>query len=438
MDELVKGESDEVTDKVIDIQIPENVELILNTLMEQGYEAYAVGGCVRDAVLGRTPHDWDITTSAKPQEVKQLFRKTIDTGIAHGTVTVMMNHTGYEVTTYRIDGEYEDGRHPKNVEFTGNLIEDLKRRDFTINAMAYNHIHGLVDAFNGIEDINNGRIRCVGNSIDRFNEDALRILRAIRFAAGLDFEIEDETKDAIGILAANLQKISKERIQAELEKLLMSKHPEKLKIAYETGVSTVILPELNRVMDLGIGEVVIELLCNIEENHYLRWAALLCMAESKGCVGILRGLKFDNKTIDIVSRVVGASRKKIPFEYSDIRKSIYEIGEDIYEYYLSFMKYFVQYSISGQAVSQSDMEQWEKRYHEIMDKKQCISMKMLSLNGRDLIELGIPRGEKVGEELNRLLYMVLEEPELNERDKLINIFKYQHSYNNISEENQRK
>lgn len=427
-----------MTDKVIDIQIPENVELILNTLMEQGYEAYAVGGCVRDAVLGRTPHDWDITTSAKPQEVKQLFRKTIDTGIAHGTVTVMIHHNGYEVTTYRIDGEYEDGRHPKNVEFTGNLIEDLKRRDFTINAMAYNHIRGLVDAFDGIEDINKGRIRCVGNSIDRFNEDALRILRAIRFAAGLDFEIENETKEAIGILATNLQKISKERIQAELEKLLMSKHPERLRIAYETGVSAVILPELNRIMDLGIGEIVIELLCNIEENHYLRWAALLCMAEQKDCVEILKGLKFDNKTVDIVSRVVGASRRTIPLEYSDIRKSIYEIGEDIYDYYLSFMKYFIQYSISNQNLNQTDIEQWENRYHEIMDKKQCISMKMLCFNGRDLIELGIPRGEKVGEELNRLLYMVLEEPELNERDKLINIFKYQHSYNNISEENQRK
>ena len=210
-----------MTDMMINIRIPESVERILKTLMEHGYEAYAVGGCVRDAVLGRTPNDWDITTSAKPEAVKRLFRKTIDTGIAHGTVTVMLDHTGYEVTTYRIDGEYEDGRHPKNVEFTGNLVEDLKRRDFTINAMAYNHIHGLVDAFDGIGDIRCRRIRCVGNPSDRFNEDALRILRAIRFAAGLDFEIEDETRKAVAILAGNLRKISKERIQAELEKLLM-------------------------------------------------------------------------------------------------------------------------------------------------------------------------------------------------------------------------
>lgn len=427
-----------MTDKIIDIQIPENVQLILDTLMEHGYEAYAVGGCVRDAVLGRIPNDWDITTSAKPLEVKGLFRKTIDTGIAHGTVTVMINHIGYEVTTYRIDGEYEDGRHPKNVEFTGNLIEDLKRRDFTINAMAYNHVQGLVDAFDGISDIRCRQIKCVGNPIDRFNEDALRILRAIRFAAGLDFEIEDQTKEAIETLAGNLQKISKERIQAELEKLLMSNHPEKLKIAYETGVSAVILPELNRVMNMELGDVVIELLCNIEKNHYLRWAALLCLTGQKDCVEILKELKFDNKTVDIVSRITEAARKKIPSEYSDIRRSIYEIGEDIYECYLAFMKYFVRYSISGQSVNQTDMEQWENRYYEIMDKKQCISMKMLDLNGRDLIELGVPRGEKVGEELCKLLYLVLEEPELNDRDKLINIFKNQHSYNNISEENQRK
>lgn len=423
---------------MMNIQIPEPVQLILNTLMEHGYEAYAVGGCIRDAVLGRTPNDWDITTSAKPEEVKRLFRKTIDTGIIHGTVTVMLRHTGYEVTTYRIDGEYEDGRHPKNVEFTGNLVEDLKRRDFTINAMAYNHIHGLVDAFDGIGDIRRRRIRCVGNPVDRFNEDALRILRAIRFAAGLDFEIEEDTRKAVRLLAGNLQKISKERIQAELEKLLMSNHPEKLRIAYETGVSKVILPELDRIMDMGTGDEIIKLLSNIEKNHYLRWTALLCMSDRKQCSGILRELKFDNKTIDVVSRIVEASKKDIPDTPSQIRRSIYEIGEDIYEYYLTFMKYFTRYAISGKSKSRTEIGLWEERYKEIINKKQCVSMKMLHLNGRDLMDLGVPRGEKIGEELNWLFYQVLDNPELNDRDKLINIFKNHRSYNNISEENQQK
>ena len=167
--------------------MPQEVVRIINTLEQHGYEAYAVGGCVRDAMLGREPEDWDITTSAKPLEVKRLFRKTIDTGLQHGTITVMVNGEGYEVTTYRIDGEYEDGRHPKEVEFTSNLLEDLKRRDFTINAMAYNPKEGLVDAFEGIRDLKEKRIRCVGNALERFTEDALRILRAIRFRPSLDF-----------------------------------------------------------------------------------------------------------------------------------------------------------------------------------------------------------------------------------------------------------
>ena len=161
------------------IQLPEHVKQIIHRLQQEGYDAYAVGGCVRDTLLGRSPQDWDITTSAKPQVVKSLFSHTIDTGIAHGTVTVMLDHTGYEVTTYRIDGEYEDARHPKTVTFTGNLVEDLKRRDFTINAMAYNDTAGLVDAFDGIGDLKRHVIRCVGIPHDRFGEDALRMLRAL-------------------------------------------------------------------------------------------------------------------------------------------------------------------------------------------------------------------------------------------------------------------
>ena len=170
--------------------MPEKVSAIIRQLKSAGYDAYAVGGCVRDSVLGRTPHDWDITTSARPQQVKAVFGHTIDTGIQHGTVTVMLDHEGFEVTTYRIDGEYEDARHPKSVEYTLNLRDDLKRRDFTINAMAYNEDAGLVDAFDGRGDLKRGVIRCVGDPEERFTEDALRMLRAVRFAAQLGFSIE--------------------------------------------------------------------------------------------------------------------------------------------------------------------------------------------------------------------------------------------------------
>lgn len=175
------------------IELPEKVKRIIAILQRNGYEAYAVGGCVRDAMLGREPQDWDITTSALPDQVKALFSRTIDTGIQHGTVTVLLDREGFEVTTYRVDGKYEDGRHPSEVSFTASLAEDLKRRDFTVNAMAYNEKDGLIDLFDGAGDLKRGIIRCVGNAVERFSEDALRILRAFRFSAQLDFSIEEET-----------------------------------------------------------------------------------------------------------------------------------------------------------------------------------------------------------------------------------------------------
>ncbi|MBQ9118895.1 MAG: CCA tRNA nucleotidyltransferase [Lachnospiraceae bacterium] len=230
------------------ILLPDKVQYIIKTLLSHGFEAYAVGGCVRDSLLGRIPEDWDITTSAKPQEVKALFSHTIDTGIEHGTVTVMLEHEGFEVTTYRIDGEYEDGRHPKQVEFTSNLTEDLRRRDFTINALAYNDETGIVDAFDGIGDMQNRIIRCVGNADERFDEDALRILRAVRFSAQLDFTIEPDTLRSVASHALDLRKISAERIRVELTKLLLSNHPKRLLTAYETGITEIVLPEFDRMM----------------------------------------------------------------------------------------------------------------------------------------------------------------------------------------------
>ena len=186
------------------IPLPAKVSMILENLILHGYEAYIVGGCVRDSILGRVPQDWDITTSATPQEVKRLFSRTVDTGIEHGTVTVMLGKEGFEVTTYRVDGEYEDGRHPKEVTFTRSLTEDLKRRDFTINAMAYNDTDRLVDPFGGMKDLNGHLIRCVGDPMERFSEDALRILRAVRFSAQSAFPIEDKTAAAIRVLAPTL------------------------------------------------------------------------------------------------------------------------------------------------------------------------------------------------------------------------------------------
>ena len=206
-------------DYKMQIQIPENAEKIIDILMSHGYEAYVVGGCVRDSILNKKPMDWDITTSASPIEIKELFQRTVDTGIQHGTVTVLMGKEAYEVTTYRLDGEYEDHRRPKEVIFTKSLEEDLKRRDFTINAMAYNEKEGLQDLFSGEEDLEKGVIRCVGVPEERFDEDALRILRAVRFSAQLNFTIEEGTKNAIRTRYPHLKDISAERIQVELTTL---------------------------------------------------------------------------------------------------------------------------------------------------------------------------------------------------------------------------
>ena len=317
------------------LTIPEKVEFIINKLETAGFEAYAVGGCVRDSILGRKPDDWEITTSAKPEQVKALFRRTVDTGLQHGTVTVMIDKEGFEVTTYRVDGEYEDGRHPKEVTFTASLEEDLKRRDFTINAMAYNTSSGLVDMFGGLEDIKKKIIRCVGNPLERFTEDALRIMRAVRFSAQLGFEIEKETKAALSVIAPNLKNVSAERIETELVKLLVSPHPDYLRTAWETGITKEFLPEFDACMNTEqntphhcwtVGEHTLHSLLNVPCDKVLRLTMLLHDIgkpkvkttdengrdhfKTHGSVGekmakeILRRLKFDNDTIRKVSHLV--------------------------------------------------------------------------------------------------------------------------------------
>ena len=246
------------------IKLPEKVKYIISRLEKNGYEAYAVGGCVRDSILDRVPEDWDITTSAKPEEVKKLFQATIDTGLQHGTVTVVIEKEGYEVTTFRLDGDYSDGRHPDRVAFTSSLTEDLKRRDFTINAMAYSENTGLIDRFDGEKDLEDGIIRAVGDAEERFSEDALRMLRAIRFAGQLNFDIAEKTFDAIKKLSPDISKVSVERIAKELEKLLLSGNPEYITLVYEAGIFEVIAPEIAALFKSG------EIYNSIEA---VRWAS---------------------------------------------------------------------------------------------------------------------------------------------------------------------
>ena len=345
------------------IQIPSHVEYIIGKLNQNGYEAFAVGGCVRDTLLGRTPGDWDITTSARPEQVKALFRRTIDTGIQHGTVTVMLEKTGYEVTTYRIDGEYEDGRHPRQVEFTSDLLEDLKRRDFTINAMAYSHETGIVDAFGGVEDLEKRVIRCVGEPMERFEEDALRILRAIRFSAQLDFSIEEKTREAITRIAPNLAKVSRERVQMELTKLLCSDHPEQIRQVYETGISRYVSEEFSRLPWEKA-----EISPGLPGEKYVRWAAFLrcacpgeegfrqsgfsCEKEETGKSffeerekavktggKILRDLKLDNETIGRVKTLTSWCGEKLLPEAPSVRRAMSKMEPEVWDALVELNQY---------------------------------------------------------------------------------------------------
>ncbi|MCQ4673162.1 CCA tRNA nucleotidyltransferase [Lactonifactor longoviformis] len=437
------------------IDMPKKVESIIETLNSHGYEAYAVGGCVRDTILGRTPDDWDITTSARPEEVKKIFGRTVDTGLVHGTVTVMIGKEGFEVTTYRIDGAYEDNRHPLEVTFTPSLTEDLKRRDFTINAMAYNHRDGLIDIFDGIGDLEKKRIRCVGEPLERFQEDALRMLRAVRFSAQLGFSIESGTREGVKLLAPNLKAISAERIQTELVKLIVSDHPEMLREAFATGMTKQFLPEFDSMMETtqnnphhkySVGEHVIRSMEYVENIKILRLTMLLHDVgkpmvkttdeegidhfKTHNAVGeklageILRRLKFDNDTIAKVSRLVKWHDYWVQPKYHAVRRAVNKVGEELYPYLLKVQR--------ADALAQSNYQQEEKlrrldeveeMYQHIIEEKQCVSLKDLAVTGRDLIQCGMKPGKAIGEELNRLLELVLEEPERNQRDFLLQVMR---------------
>ena len=439
----------------MEMRIPKQVKFIISRLENYGYEAYAVGGCVRDALLGREPHDWDITTSAKPEQVKALFKRTIDTGIQHGTVTVMEDHIGFEVTTYRIDGEYEDGRHPKEVQFTPDLKEDLRRRDFTINAMAYSPAKGIVDIFGGQEDLKAGIIRCVGSAEERFQEDALRIMRAVRFAAQLGFRIEEETWKAIGKLVPNLKKVSAERIQVELTKLLMSPHPSWFRLLHDSGITAVVLPEFDAAMKCeqnspyhcySVGEHTLEVLAHTPADLPIRLAALLhdlgkpvvkttdetgrdhfhehAVESEQIAEDVLHRLKFDNYTINRTCRLVRFHDYRMAVEAKEVRKAVNLVGEDLFADLLAFQK--ADSSAKRPEIVVSVLAQLEKIeviYQEILDKQQCTSLKTLAVTGKDLIQAGMKPGKEMGVVLEQLLQHVLEVPEDNQKEILIELWK---------------
>lgn len=446
---------------MIKISIPQAAREILTTLHQAGYEAYIVGGCVRDALLLREPDDWDITTNASPVKIKQLFSHTVDTGLQHGTVTVLKDKVGYEVTTYRVDGEYKDHRRPDKVTFTSDLKEDMLRRDFTINAMAYNEEEGLIDHFHGQDDLRLGIIRCVGEAGKRFDEDALRVLRALRFAAQLDFQIEEMTLTAMKEKAVFLKDISAERIRVELTKLLCSKHPEcLLTIGYPTGITSLLMPWFDDMLHTtqenphhcyDVGRHTMRAVCQVDNSVVLRFAALLhdvgkpsCKtvddegvahfyehgsAGAKMAQQIMRELKFDNETIKRVRELVYWHDYRWGDKLSKraVRRATARIG----------MEYMHDLFALQQAdvLAQSQFLQNEKLqlldaiklcYSEIEKEQQCVTIKQLALGGQDLIAAGMKPGREIGDMLQYLLEQVIEQPEWNTRDKLMELVQAQH------------
>ncbi|MBR0410220.1 MAG: CCA tRNA nucleotidyltransferase [Eubacterium sp.] len=432
------------------IKLPVHVSKILNILEAHNYEAYVVGGCVRDCLLGKSPADWDITTSARPEQVKALFPRTIDTGIKHGTVTIMMGKSGYEVTTYRVDGIYEDHRRPSEVTFTDSLKEDLMRRDFTINAMAYNESRGLVDLFGGADDLKRGMIRCVGDPEERFEEDALRMMRAIRFAGQLDFEIHEDTLRAIRTKRELLRNVSAERIQMELLKMMISDHPDIIRTAWEVKLTDIFLPEFNQMMitpqnnphhRFTVGEHTLHALTCIPANPILRLAILFHdigkpLTRSTDEEGIdhfyrhdkvssqltrviLKRLKFDNRTIDLVTTLIlyHDTRFKDPRGNGrrQVRRMMHKVGPSLFPYLLKVMEADVRaQSTYMQEMKLDILAETEEACQEILAAEDCLSLKDLKINGNQLKDLGISEGKTIGSILNTLLSMVLEHPELNE------------------------
>lgn len=486
------------------LRLPEDVRYILRKLEAAGHEAFAVGGCVRDSLLGRNPEDWDITTSARPEEVKAVFHKTIDTGIAHGTVTVLLkrgqsapNETagasaagtnaagteneprdprlpgakplrGYEVTTYRIDGVYLDGRHPQSVTFTPSLEEDLKRRDFTINAMAYNERAGLVDLFSGIEDLQKGMIRCVGAPVERFSEDALRMLRAVRFSAQLGFAIDEATADAARLLAKDLQQVSKERVLTELSKLLCSAHADQVRLLYALGLAPYICAGFD-ALDISLFEKLCEdavwrrnaggraepektpgqwmklqktaragteavrqetgkknragqalaarLLAYGAEpsafdlaretplkNRYARYALLLCGRTKDEVTKLLRALKADNDTIRRASVLAEAGREPVPALRYPLKKLLQKMTPQLFSDLL-----LLQAALGRDAAAEKAADV----FLDIMQREEPVYTKDLAVKGADLLRAGIPAGPDIGRILDAMLEDVLHAPEHN-------------------------
>lgn len=433
------------------INISQGAERVLNTLEKAGFEAYIVGGAVRDSIMGKIPSDYDIATNALPKQIKALFPRTIDTGIKHGTVTVVDNKIGYEITTYRSEEKYADNRHPDEVSFVKDIETDLKRRDFTMNAIAYNPKRGIVDIFGGIEDIKNKIIRCVGNPGERFKEDALRMVRAVRFSACLDFEIDEETKRGIRKYSVLVKNVSSERILSELNTILLCDYPSRMKILHETGLMRYIIPNLcvcfdtvqnNKYHIYNVGDHIMKAVENTPNDLIIRWAALLHDVGKPACASkdqngiyhfyghhresvrmaddILHKLRMDKNSIEDVLTLIENHDVRIDSHPASVKRILARTGEDL------FLKLLLLQEADNRAKNLKFLDDKLARlqaiysqYLRIIAEGQPYMISHLQINGKDLIKLGFKTGREIGDMLKSLLDEVVIDPSLNTREYLV-------------------
>lgn len=418
------------------IEIPDKVGFIISKLEEAGFEAYAVGGCIRDSILGREPEDWDITTSALPKDIKACFKRTVDTGIEHGTVTVLLGDDSFEVTTYRVDGEYRDLRHPSEVSFTKSLAEDLRRRDFTINAMAYNPATGLLDLFEGRKDLEAGIIRCVGVPDERFSEDALRILRAVRFAAQLGFEVESGTAEAISGHAANLRAVSRERILTEITKLICSAHIERIEDLFKLGLAPYMAGDFSSIDIRQLKELKAEAYPALVNDkavpdafrldraaelsaRYVRFAFLTEGMKTDAVRRMLKELKSDNDTLNKCITLQRMVFKPIPSDRYLIKKEMSGMPPELFKDLLWLKESSRDTGLYAACSKEEDLDEALRLHEDILIKKEPVYLKDLSVTGADLKAAGIAEGPEIGRQLRDFLDMVHRDPNMNTKEKLM-------------------
>lgn len=405
----------------IEINMPHEVEKALNILNSNGFEAYIVGGCVRDAILGAVPSDWDITTSAKPDEISFCFKeyRTIETGLKHGTVTVVINRMHMEITTYRIDGKYSDNRRPDTVLYTDKISMDLKRRDFTVNALAYNH-DGIVDLFGGINDIEKKTIKCVGDPDERFKEDGLRILRALRFASVLNFDIEENTSKSIHENRNLLNNISCERINSEFCKLVLGINFNKIMLEYK-DVIEVFLPETKKISK-ETWKQKINSMAMVPNDLILKFTLLFYKIDD--VENVLIRLKNDNATIKNVKLLTLNIDEEVLPTPINVKKWLNKIGYDNLNQLLSVKKTIVEFFNASNETELENLKKAGLLMNEAVKQRQCYNLKTLAINGKDLLEAGMVEGEQLGVILNEILSKVIEGKLENQKSVLIDYVKF--------------